>query len=225
MDCVFFNKCKERLDRISDSMIHANQAFSVYMQMRNFQEEHNELINISPGFYRCVFSCCVEVLFIEINKMFDPDPSSDGILGLLNSMKRSIDLLDREKPIAAGVIEKIDGKKWDSYEYENIEQLIDKAIESISQHDKIIYRVKTQRDKFYAHQDKDIKNLNDFFKKHSVSIIDLETLIVLNTNLFNALYTYFKNTTLMPVANNHEDFKKTVYYIEKGVEALRELEG
>ena len=219
MDRVFFEKNKTRLSRISDCMLQTNQAYSVIMQLRQFQYDHNDLINISPAFYQCVLSCCIEVLFIEIHKMYDSSTTSDGIFGFINTLDNNIHLLDNTRSILANEMDDLFSHRADQRFYKNIESLISESKKRISECDSIIKNIKTQRDKFYAHQDVDIKNLDEFFNKNAVSLNDLKTLLLLNVNLFNAFYMYFYNSTLYPRAINGDDFNKTVYYLEKGANA------
>lgn len=224
MNIKFVEKCKDRLNRISDSMLNTNQVFSVLMQMREFQQENNELINISPSFYGCVISCFIEVLFIDINKMFDPDTDSDGIFGLLNTIEKNIHNFDNNRNIEVNWTEELNFSKVTVRKYDNLEQLINDSIKLINEQYELLCRVKKQRDQFYAHQDKKI-NIDTFFSDYPVSIKDLEMLIILNVNIFNSLNVYFNNKTLYPVAVNCDDFKKTIYYIKKGVQELRDEEG
>ena len=222
MDRIFYEKNKVRLNRIKDRMLQTNQVYSVIMQLRSFQQEHNDLINISPAFYQCVLSCCIEVLFIEISKMFDPDKSSDGILGLINRLEKNIHLLDNTHSIVAHEMDDLFSHRADEHYYKNIEELISESKKRILDNDSKIKNLKTQRDKFYAHQDVCVKNLDGFFKKNAVSLNDLKLLLLLNVNLFNAFYMYFFNSTLYPRAINGDDFFKTVYYLEKGVVSEKE---
>ena len=200
-------------------MIQTNQAYSVIMQLRDFQQKHNELINISPAYYQCVISCCIQFLFIETYKMYDPSTTSDGIFGFINTLEKNIHLLDNTRSIVANEMDDLFSLQADEHFYKNIEALISESKKRISDCDNIIKNLKTQRDKFYAHQDVDIKHLDEFFKKYAVSLNDLKTLLLLNANLFNAFYMYFYNSTLIPMTANRDDFSKTVYYLEKGVNA------
>lgn len=217
MDTAFYKKCRERIDKISHRMIFTNQVYSVIMQLRSFQENHFELMSISPVFYRSVISCSIEVLFIEIYKMFDPNTSSDGIAGLLWTLNKNIHLLDDEKEIEAIEFEDLSSNKGKIRRYKNVEILIKESLEKITANEEKIKNLKTLRDKFYAHQDEAVKNVNSFFKQNAVSLIDIKTLLMLNVNLFNALYMYFYETTLYPISMNHDDFSKTIYYLEKGI--------
>lgn len=224
MNEVFYKKCNERLERISHRMLYVNQAYSVIMQLRNFQEKHFDLMNISPVFYRSVISCSTEVLFIEIYKMYDPRTSSNGIAGLLCTLKKNIHLLDNKKEIEAIEFEELNSNEGKIHRYKNIEILIKESLERIITHEEKIKNLKSLRDKFYAHQDDTINDFDSFFKENAVSLDDLKALILLNVNLFNSLYMYFCDATIYPISINYDDFSKTVYYLEKGESCLKAME-
>lgn len=226
MDKKFFDKCKEKLGRITDSMIYTNQAFLVIMQLRDFQEKNNELINISPAFYSCVYECTMEYLFIEIDKMFDPKIDRDGMYGLLNKLKNKIHLLDRNRPFESNVTHSLNSDIMTSRRYTGIDALVDESIELIEsvKTKEITKNVKTLRDKYFAHREEK-KDFSPIFKAHPVSLKDIEALLVLNANIVNALYMYFKEKTIVPRTTDYNDFGKTVFYIQKGIDAIREQEG
>lgn len=224
MDKVFYDKCKDRLYRISNSMLRTNQSFCVIVQLHNYQKEHNELINISPAFYTCVTDCCMESLFVETDIMFDPKTDREGIRGLLLKMKNNIDLLDNDRSIEANETTALDNHNMTTKKYDNIVQLIGHSIYKINDNKEIIKNVKTLRDKYFAHRESKV-NYDKLFKNNPVSMTDIEKLLVLNTNIVNALYMYFFDRTLFPIAQNHDDFNRTVFYINKGVKGIREKEG
>ena len=218
MDKVFYDKCKDRLNQISNSMLRTNQSFCVIIQLNNFKEKYNDLINISPAFYTSVIDCCMESLFIEIDKMFDPKTNGVGIRGLLITMQNNTDLLDNSRSIEANETTALDNYSMTTKEYNSIVQLINDSINKINNNEIIIKNVKTLRDKYFAHRESKV-NYNKLFKNNPVSMADIEKLLVLNANIVNALYMYFYNRTLFPIAHNHDDFNKTVFYIKKGVDS------
>ncbi|MCR4615061.1 MAG: hypothetical protein K5756_02805 [Clostridiales bacterium] len=220
MDVVFYNECKERLTRISESMLLSNQAFCVIKQLLDFKDNQKDLINISPSFYTCVFDTCTSFLLIEICKMFDSDQNSNGIYGLLNTIKGKINLLDNNREIQANEIMTINDDTAKTQKYENITQFVRQSKKRINSHNAVIDSVKTLRNKYYAHSDNNV-NFDDLFKDNPVSISDIESLLVLNVNLINGLYAYFNDSTLFPTFIGCDDFKKTIRYIEKGAEAYR----
>ena len=217
MDKQYFESCRKRLDKIVEAMILTNEAHCILLQLRNFQMNNNELINISPGFYNCIIRNCIEVIFIEMYKMFDENKDNDGILGFLCSLRDNYHLLDTSREISANETKKLQDTTMSICKYNSIIQLVESSLKKIHDVDPLILPGKTQRDKYYAHYEKGI-NWDTFFDKYSVSLSDIESLLILNTNLCNALYMYFYNTTMIPVSMNSDDFKRTIDYIRKGVE-------
>ena len=83
---TYMEKCKRECDELIDRYIIVNQSFENLMILRDFQTEHNDLINLSVSFYNSVISTTTQSLFIEINKMFDKSKNAVGIYSLLLRM-------------------------------------------------------------------------------------------------------------------------------------------
>ena len=142
-----------------------------------------------------------------------------------NELKSKYDLINNEKKDFLGQMNILRSQKNNYFkENKKNKELLDNYISNNEVLNKERDEYKKQRDKFYAHQDKKI-NIDTFFSDYPVSIKDFEMLIILNVNIFNSLNAYFNNKTLYPVAVNCDDFKKTIYYIKKGVQKLRDEEG
>ena len=140
------------------------------------------------------------------------------INSLLLRMKKEIRQLDNTHSINTNVFKKVTDNSAKSINYNNLQALIDDSLCQINNNKNKIENAKKLRDIYYAHSDKDkLNNIDKLFKKHKVSLLDIENLLVLNSNLCIALYNYFKDTTMIPRAWNYDDFKNTVHYLELGV--------
>ena len=214
MSKTYEEKCKERCYFLSEQMIYANQTYSVLMQIRDLIENHNEIANVSPTFYQTVIQNCIQVLFIEISKMFDTDPSSESIRSLLDSMKKNLPQLNRSSTIEVCMFERIFDTKSYSIEFQNIEELIEKSINMIESYEKESHNVKKQRDKYYVHYDRQT-TIDIILQNYNVSYFEIGELLTLNTNLCNALYMYFFNHTVFPLFVDSDDFIRTLKVMEE----------
>lgn len=216
---TFIDKCKEECNSLINHYLLANQAYENIMVLRDFQENENDLINLSVSFYSGVINTSTHTLFVEINKMYDSSPDALSIYSLLLRMKKEISQLTDNSPIIINEFRNLTDNKPNYREFSNIKELIDDSLKRIDSNIKIIKNIKTLRDSYYAHLDrKRINNIDEFFKKNKVSLLDIESLLVLNCNLCNALNSYFNDQTTMPIVYNYDDFKKTIYYLKKGID-------
>lgn len=216
-------KCKKELERLSEQYLKTNQTFENLMQLRDFQVNNNDLINISTSFFSQVIENSIEVLFIEISKMYDCCKNAIGIHSLLIRMKKEIRQLNNKKIIQTNVYKRLNDSEPKPITYNNIEGFLNNALCQIDNKNEIIERVKNLRDVYYAHSDKTrINTINDYFMQNSVDFDDIEELLTLNFNLYNALLSYFKNTLTLPLAVNYDDFKYLVKYLREGKESDNE---
>ena len=90
----------------------------------------------------------------------------------------------------------------------------------------IINRVRTQRNKFYAHYDadkfEDLEGLKNLFNDYSVTFKDFETLLLLYFSICNGLHNYFRDTYVSPNVIGCDDFNRTIHFIKLGIEKENE---
>ncbi len=218
MKKTFEEKCKEKHRRLITQAIRANTTYCILRQMLDQQENIKYLADYSPCFYNTFVRNYIQVLYIEISKMFDESEKSEGTRNLLIKMNNNRRQLSDHGEIEFNIFEKLTAKNAYSKKYKNIDELITESLLKINDNIDIINRVKKQRDKFYAHIDSKT-NLEKLFKKYPVSYKDIEKLLLLNINLCNSLCKYFENTTTMPIFSNYDDLENTLHYIEKGIYA------
>lgn len=73
-----------------------------------------------------------------------------------------------------------------------------------------------KRDKYYAHLDKmSLEKLEKLFKEQEVTYLDLQNLLTLNINMRNAVYMFFKDSTVMPIIHGYDDLKATVQLVKQ----------
>ena len=214
-DSCYNEKCKERVKNYMDFTIIANQSYMVIMMLRDLQENNNDIINISPAFYQTVFRNCMQALFVDISKMFDNDQKNISIVWLLNSINSNLDLLDNHS-VSVNEFQHLGDRSAICVKFNSLKDLVSQYNYSITKCKNEIDSLTTLRNKFYVHLDIKAQNhLDKLFQDNSVSLVAIEKLLTLNTNICNALYMYFVDTTVFPLTVNHDDLYKTISCIEK----------
>lgn len=215
---TIFEKCIQRLDDLMDLAMEANQTYKVVILLREFQITENEILNISPSFYNSVFRNNKQCLFIDISKMYDTKDvdgteSTHGLLLLMNDHLQELE----EKSISVSQLQHIAFDKPYYYvDFQSTKEMIDYYIAKISEKADTIKSVRKLRNKHFGHVDfNKHKDLSALFQEYSVSLVDIEELLVLNSNILTALYRYFKDSDFYPLALNCEDFTNTIRCIKR----------
>ncbi len=215
---TFYEKCAERSQRLMNIAIHTNQTYETLRQVQTLQNEKNKIINLSVAFYRTVIRNCIQDLFIEITKMFSPEKKSEGVKSLLDTMRENMSQVDVACRIEINWFSDFIDFSPKTRDFVNVEALVKQMLQEIEAHRDVINNVRKQRNKYYAHLDLTAAGSADFFSENMVTYKDLKELLLLNTNICNALYMYFHQATMMPLVTNYDDLKQTVFYVEKGLE-------
>ncbi len=219
----FFEKCKERCDRLMKITLHINQTYMVLLQIRDLRLQKHDVFIKSPAFYQTVFKNCTIVIFIELCKMYDFNPESEGLYALLQKMLNNIVLLDGNYQIEANKFINLTDDRAEVVHYHSIELLLHDSIDQIKLHKDVLSRLWTLRDKYYAHYEiMTEEKLDCLLKSNRISYEDLNQLIMLNMNIINALYKYFFDATMLPLLANYDDLDSTICCVEK-VEEERQM--
>ena len=64
-DSMFYEKCKERITAYMEFTITANDSYMLIMMIRDLQVNKNDIINISPAFYKMVSRNSLQALFVR----------------------------------------------------------------------------------------------------------------------------------------------------------------
>ena len=208
MNESYFNKSGETLSRIMDDSICANQTFAILIQLRDFAENESDIFRVAPQFFNTIAYNCMQVLLVEIYKMFDNSKRNDGIRTFVEKMKEGISQLDNSFRIEANFIDALFATSARIKEFDCLQSIIDFAEEAFEDNKELLIRVKKLRCKYYAHHDPDIKDVAKLFEKHQLTFSDIERLLVLNWNLCNAFKRYFADCTVMSLPHNYNDCQR-----------------
>ena len=221
---TFYEKCQERTSRLMDFAINANQSYMLILIIRDLQANKNEIANISPAFYQSVFRACLQILFIDVSKMFDDKKKNESTLNLLSDMQKNQAQLENIGVIANHFRHLGDMKSY-PFSCDNLQDILYKCMQLIAQNEDDIKSLRKLRNKYYAHLDRDSQNdLDKLFRENKVSLAAIERLLTLSINILNTLYMYFNNSTVFPVTTNHDDFKKTVWFVEQYDELYHKMQ-
>lgn len=217
MNMIFFNESLRRTECLMDLAMEANQSYRVLMQLREALISDNELINISPAFYSIVFRNTMQSLFVDISKVFyEYDlKETESCYSLLDKIKNNLRQLDN-RSVTAGQMSHISYENIYFRDFSSVGEIVDFYLEELGKKGSIIDHLLTLRCKHFVHIDiKTHKDLEAFFRDNFVSLSDIEDLLVLFSNICIALYQYFKSCTFYPLAENHDDFEKTLRCLRK----------
>ena len=220
---TLFEEYRQRTENMFNFAIDANQSYMVLTTIRKEQEEHNDIINLSPAFYSSVYYSCLQSVVLDVCKMFDGERKkpTESTRILLEDIKMNSKQFE-DRSISVIQYKKITGVFSNGSYYHESFDTVDRVAEHYlklikSKKEKaIIDSLKCLRNKYYAHLDFDTQNnIVGFFQSHSVSLADIEELLTLNSNICTTLYRYYLDTDTYPLAINYNDFSRTIRCIEK----------
>ena len=219
MNKTYEKKCIENCNILVNNAFETNQSFCVLRQLLEMQSSDIDILNISPAFYQSVIRNCIQNMFIETVKMYDSNSQTLGIKSFIDNIYNNINQLDNKRSIKVSIFSDLEDLFAEEKEFNNLTEMIEWALEEIKKNESLFNSVKAQRDKYYAHLERRItNNIEGFFNKNKITYENIKHLLLLNTNLCNLFYTYFCKKVMIPLASNHDDFKKTVNLI-KGYKA------
>lgn len=208
MDKQFFQKREEVLSRIMDNSIGANQTFALLIQLRDFYVEHNDLFSVAPQFFNTIAFNCMQVVLVEIYKMFDTSKDNEGIRTFIEKTKKGINQLDNSVKTRANFIASVFDMSAKVKQFDSLQSIIDFSEKAIKENSELLDRVDKLRCKYYAHHDPDVKDVSKLFERYQLTFDDVERLLVLNWNLCNAFKRYFSGCTVRPLPHNYNDCQR-----------------
>ena len=216
MNKVFIDSIKRRLEILIDKSIRCNQAYETLLQILDFQYKHNDLINIAPAFFSTVKQTCITTIFIELAGLFCEKERNESVIHLLKDVEMNISQCE-DHGVYIHVLQHLTDKSLKSIYFDSLENMVKFCLNLRNDNNTIYTQVKIQRDKYYAHFDKyTLSHLDALWKNYRVTYSNIETLLVLNFNLCNALNSYFNDATTIPLAIGYDDFNSVLFYLEKG---------
>lgn len=198
-----------------DSSVSANQTFALLVQLRDFHDEQYDLFSVSPQFFNTVAFNCMQVLLVEIYKMFDAGKDNEGIRTFIEKTKKGINQLDNSVKTGANFIDSVFSMSAKVKQFDSLQSIIDFSEEEIERNNELIGRVNKLRCKYYAHRDPNVKDVAKLFEEYQLTFENIEQLLVVNWNLCNAFRRYFFGDTVMPLPHNYDDCQRLFYLLSK----------
>lgn len=181
-------KTKKTLEHIS----YTYSFIDAYKSINNARIEHNEEINYAPGFFSIVSISLIRSMFIEISKLIDKHKDAFSIYALIKLVKSNLE-----------VFSMTNNKDF------KIDDEIACLDEGLNKLDSIVKSIRTQRDKIYAHLDKNLfLDYSQILMDSPVSIIKITELLEYMTDFCNSILSALINEIIEPVYLNNDDLEE-----------------
>ncbi len=215
---TFYDSISNRANKLMNIAIELNSCYQVYNLLRVYQYEENDFINLSPAFFQIVNRALIYELFIESSKLFDKYDKDESIYRLLIDCENGIiELANVDKPFESIHFWDFNDREGKIIYYKGISDMIIKNKNKIEQERNIINSITKQRNKIYAHYDKEIViDQEKFLKKFSVNLLDFKTVLLLYSNICNDFMNLLFNKTVYPFTINAQDLSNIIYYTKQG---------
>ena len=198
---------KKEIDQYVNNLRIAQNTFQAYKGLQNLINEYNKEINLMPGFIQLTLLSFQTTFLLETYKLVDYG-SDKCIQKLLKACENNENLFEKRIRIEIP----IEGKsKGEIYTQEiDIDADIKFIRNEILKYKSLITKLKTIRDKYYAHSDKEYFLNNDLlFKENKITYQEIEDL------------QKFLLQSLNKISN---DLTREIYAIEDG-DCIKDLEG
>lgn len=209
---------KEDLEALLENyftrITYVNNLFLLYRHMNDSQKNNIRIINEFPAFYQLSKSAFIRLVFIELAKLYDYG-SDTGIKKLLCICEANQNLF--LKKFHNEIIDCETDEIAQSYDIKvNIKQDIHECRNKIFELEQIIDNVKNQRDKYYAHLDKEyLNNPEKLTKDFSISCGDIKLLLDTATNICNKMYVDLSRKQYVTQFSNWNDIDNIFEIITK----------
>ncbi|MBR5095508.1 MAG: hypothetical protein IK094_00165 [Treponema sp.] len=209
---------KEELEKKIESycsrITYLNDCFELHKLMISSQKEHLEEINEFLAFYQLAKKSFLYVCIIELAKLYE--------YGSESGIKKLIDICDANhnlflKKFQNEIIECETGKVGRSYDIRvDIKKDIAEAKEKLINLVSVVKKLKGQRDKFYAHLDKEYQDeptalSNDYPLNYG----EIKQLIDAATNICNTFYQDLCTTSHACQTSNWDDINNVFKMIKE----------
>lgn len=217
-----------KIESYCSRITYLNDCFELHKLMISNQKENLSVINEFPAFYQLAEKSFIHVCIIELAKLYDYG-SEAGLEKLINICEANQNLF--LKKFHNAIIDCETDEIGRSYDIlVDIKKDINDARNKIENIKEIILNLKGQRDKFYAHLDKQYqKNPSSLITDYPLNYGDIKELIKTATIICNTFYQDLCRTAHACQTSNWDDinnvFKMVKEYKEiKNKEFERQIE-
>lgn len=209
---------KEELQTLIESyfnrITYINDCFELYKYMNTLPKSHLKAINEFPAFFQISRHSFIRITIIELAKLYDygSDTGINKLICICDS-NRNLFLKKFHNEVQDADTNEI----VHSYDIKiNIGTDISECKSQLNTIDDKITILKKQRDKFYAHLDKEYQDSpeklsEDFF----LSYDDIKKLINTSSNICNKLYLNLCRSSYGTQSSNWNDIDNIILLIEK----------
>lgn len=213
---------ENKLESYCSRITYLNDCFELHKLMISSQKEHLSEINEFLAFYQLAKKSFLYVCIIELAKLYE--------YGSESGLKKLIDICDANhnlflKKIHNEIIDCGSDKVVKSYDIKiEIKRDIAKAKKRLENLAGVIENLKGQRDKFYAHLDKEYQDKpSDLSNDYPLNYGEINELIDAATNICNTFYQNLCRTSHACQTSNWNDINN-IFKMIKGYKEMKQKE-
>lgn len=224
VNAITSEELREKIKSYCSRITYLNDCFKLHKLMINSQKEYLAEINEFPAFYKISKKSFIYVCIIELAKLYERgNKNTSGIEKLINICDANQNLF--LKKIHNEITDCDTDKIVESYDTKiDIQKDIQNAKDKLKSLETVIENLKGQRNKFYAHLDKDYqKNPSALAKDFPLNYGEIEKLIYTAVSICNMFYKDLCNTEYVCHTANWNDIKN-VFGIVKEYKKIRDKE-
>lgn len=196
-------------EKIMDHIMFANGYIDVYLTIDQARVDYNEEINYAPGFFSITIMALTNSMFMETGKLIDSHRDALAFNNLISQCKANL-----------GIFLKHDGNNLYSKKDSKVslEEDILKIESVLCELEPVINSLRIQRNKIYAHYDKNnFLDYSNLLKEHPVSIKDFKKLLDSMSDFCNAVLHNLNATGIHPRHTNNSDLIDLLKHVKDNI--------
>ncbi len=220
----FNKKAIERIDRLTNVALFANEHFKALHDTRELFFKNRQVFDMAYFYFQTTIYSHYTYVFIALTKMFcDQKDEAECCRNLLHKIANRNDAMYNH-PFDVTEYESTFTDASHLLHFESPKEAYSIISEEIGNWQIKLDRIKTLRDKYYAHMDKrEAENYPKLFADNEITMDEIDHLLNLNFTICNCLNSLLRNTTV-----HHSVFKvgsldRLANYALKGKEKEKNL--
>lgn len=193
----FNQKAIERIKRLTDFALYANEHFKALKDTQNFYLQHRKVYDMASFYFQTTVFSHNTYIFLALSKMFcDQNRETESSRSLLQKIVHRNDEMYKH-PFDVVEFESSFSDEFHTLHFESPKEAMDVINEELDNWQTKLDKIKTLRDKYYAHMDrKQAENYTKLFEDNAITMDDIDQLLNLNFTICNCLNSLLRNTTV-----------------------------
>lgn len=218
----FNKKAIKRIERLTNTALFANEHFKALHDTQELFSNNRQVFDMAYFYFQTTIFAHYTYIFIALTKMFcDQKDEAECCRNLLCKIVNRNDAIYNH-PFDVTEYESTFSDESHLLHFESPKEAQIIINEEIDNWQTKLNRIKTLRDKYYAHMDRrEAENYQKLFDDNEITMDEIDQLLNLNFTICNCLNSLLRNTTVLHSVIQVGSLDRLANYALKGKETER----